>query len=314
MPLFEILRDFLADQLNLDNRLLRSLRALALPGKLTQIYFSGRRKSLMNPFRFFFVVALLCFASIKITQREKLTLDRRGIAEMMWFANKAQAFEVIDSLSMTFERNDKMDSFLTDSILPFLRRQFLIDKDSVDLNANIRVGFEEDGPFIVSVRDFNLLSTEELVDKYSQGSLLRKVFRRQKIKMLKDPLGYVNFIVNNSTWMLICFIPVIALVLKLLYIRRSRYYIEHLVFSSHLHTAFFIFISLVLILAMRTEMYMLIMMGLILFSIYLYLSLLRYYRQGSWKTLLKCIVLHILYPLLFTFFAIFSLILSMLFL
>ncbi len=45
--------------------------------------------------------------------------------------------------------------------------------------------------------------------------------------------------------MVLCCIPLFALVLKILYIFKRRYYIEHLIFALHTHA--FVFLSTVVI-------------------------------------------------------------------
>jgi hypothetical protein len=54
------------------------------------------------------------------------------------------------------------------------------------------------------------------------------------IKTLRD---------NISTMMLFC-IPLFALVLKILYLRQHRHYIEHLVYALHIHSFFYIAVLL----------------------------------------------------------------------
>jgi hypothetical protein len=41
---------------------------------------------------------------------------------------------------------------------------------------------------------------------------------------------------NNIPTMMLCCIPLFALVLKMLYLRQKRYYVEHLVYALHIHT------------------------------------------------------------------------------
>ncbi len=50
---------------------------------------------------------------------------------------------------------------------------------------------------------------------------------------------------NNLPYMVLCCIPLFSVVLKLLYIRKRRFYIEHLIFALHTHA--FVFLSVVCI-------------------------------------------------------------------
>jgi hypothetical protein len=55
--------------------------------------------------------------------------------------------------------------------------------------------------------------------------------------------------------MMLCCIPLFALVLKILYIRKGRFYVEHLVYALHIHTFFYVAViitSLAVMAANRT--------------------------------------------------------------
>ncbi len=315
-PVINILQDFVSDQLDLDGRLWRSLRALPSPGRLTIEYFLGHRKSHLNPFKLFFIVALVSFAMLKVAQQDSFRVNGMDWSDFVWFTNKQEAFKLMDSLAFVLPEkfSDTEQVGLPDSILNIIKAELSLVKDSVDLNANLRLGFERDSSFMVSVRDFNTMATHDLVEAYAaDDTFIQKMVMRQKIKTIKDPSAYLDFIVNNLAWMLACFIPIIAIVLKLLFIRRKRFYVEHLVFSLHLHTVFLILISLFVIVAVRTDP-VLIIGGILLFSIYLYYSMRNFYQQSTWKTLAKYLILHLVYPFLFAFFAVIALLVSILFL
>jgi hypothetical protein len=53
--------------------------------------------------------------------------------------------------------------------------------------------------------------------------------------------------------MVLCCIPLFALVLKILYIFKRRYYIEHLIFALHTHA--FVFLSTVIIIGIGFLLY-----------------------------------------------------------
>jgi len=109
--------------------------------------------------------------------------------------------------------------------------------------------------------------------------------------------------VDNIPIMMVVFIPVLALVMKLLYRGSERYYVEHLVFFMHFHA--FGFIVLVLdifflelggafgwsitvsrIVASITAVYM---------ALYLLIAMRRVYEQGWLVTSVKYLLLNITY-------------------
>src|SRR5262249_55017795 len=46
---------------------------------------------------------------------------------------------------------------------------------------------------------------------------------------------FLKALIDNLPYMVLCSIPLFALVLKILYLWKKRYYIEHLVFALHTH-------------------------------------------------------------------------------
>ena len=89
-------------------------------------------------------------------------------------------------------------------------------------------------------------------------------------------------------------LPVFALLLKLIYIRRRRYYVEHFVFALHLHA--FAFSLFVLVLVFRWNWVMPTV--LLVISLYTLLAMKRVYAQGYFKTIAKWFVLGTSYSIL----------------
>ena len=72
-------------------------------------------------------------------------------------------------------------------------------------------------------------------------------------KRVKDKVGgdgsktklFLETLRNNIPTMMLCCIPLFALVLKILYVRRGRYYVEHLVYALHIHS--FVYVGVLVI-------------------------------------------------------------------
>ena len=100
---------------------------------------------------------------------------------------------------------------------------------------------------------------------------------------------------GNLVWMLILLMPAVAFVLKLLYIRRKRYFVEHLTFLFHFHAFIFFLGSIVLIIAKYYDHSWVYITAGSLVPIYLYLAMKRFYKQGVIKTFFKFWALSISY-------------------
>ena len=97
---------------------------------------------------------------------------------------------------------------------------------------------------------------------------------------------------HNLPKMMFILLPFFALLLKLLYIRRKVYFIDHAVFTLHVHSFFFI---LLLVNAALKNWFGIVDIAGIFGLVYLYYAMRRVYLQGFFKTVVKMIMLLSLY-------------------
>jgi hypothetical protein len=98
---------------------------------------------------------------------------------------------------------------------------------------------------------------------------------------------------RNAPRAVFVLLPIYALVLKLLYLRRNRLYAEHFVFALHVHA--FVFVLFSAALALRLPDWLDTLMLWVWVPVYVFLAMLRVYGQGIPKTLLKYGILFVAY-------------------
>lgn len=119
------------------------------------------------------------------------------------------------------------------------------------------------------------------------------------VDLMHDPDAFTERIIGNLSIAMFFLLPVYALMLAVLYWRKKRYYIEHLVFGMHVHSFLFIVVTLMLI-ASITPMgaagqgWTQGILGLAVLA-YPIIALRRFYGNGWFVTLVKAFVLGILY-------------------
>lgn len=100
---------------------------------------------------------------------------------------------------------------------------------------------------------------------------------------------------NYVPTLMFILLPVFAGVLKLLYIRRGRYYAEHFVFLLHVHSYVFLLATVMLLLSGWSGARW-VELGLWLWIfVYIYLAMKRVYTQGWFKTFVKYWILGWMY-------------------
>jgi hypothetical protein len=249
--------DFLEELLDVDSRVLRSLKLLfTKPGFLTSEYVRGRRVRYIPPVRIYLVASVLFFLS--------LTLNTL----LPSFQNNEFFKEIAETGDLDKSLGNVLDS-----------KKNSIEGHALDYEGSGLVPMKPDtsqSGMHVSLGTGMQLSLGESQYDVNQGDFL------------------TNFS-DNFAKMMFLLLPVAALQLKFLYWRRKKLYIEHLVFSLHVHAFIFSLLILTIILDYKVTMWLVIISSLI----YLYVAMKQFYLQSYTKTASKMILLLLSYGVTF---------------
>jgi hypothetical protein len=252
--------DFFSDYFAFDSRLLRSLRPLLLkPGFLTREYLAGRRTSYILPLRFYLFTTVVFF----------LVVSLGGLSEV-----------IDENLVITDDDSSSVQDTLmiADSTLAELGDE-LLQRVTVDTLETVlqdpEVSFADSTPVLeeTGFLERKMMHLVEMGD--NGGSVLGK-------EML-----------NQLPRILFLLLPLFALILKLLYIRRRIFFVEHLIFSLHFHTFWFVCMILMTLLQAK---YLVIALLLVPLP-YLFQSLRIVYQQSLFKTAVKFLLLSLIYAI-----------------
>jgi len=154
--------------------------------------------------------------------------------------------------------------------------------------------------------EYDSLQNTLPVDK-QDGWFLRKINRKftYNKELREDPSetlsAWVEIFLHKLPYLLFVSLPIFALILKLLYIRRRQfYYVDHAIFAIHHYIFSFILLLLIFLLGTTAryasfEWVRVIMVILIIvWPAHLYIAMLNFYRQGWLKTGAKFVLLNIL--------------------
>jgi hypothetical protein len=105
---------------------------------------------------------------------------------------------------------------------------------------------------------------------------------------------FITTLFSNLPYMMLCCIPLFAFVLKVLYVRRRIFYIDHLIYALHIHTFFYTGVMLIVFATMGLHRAIpgafadwLIAALWITFVVQIWLSIRYVYRQGWFISTLK---------------------------
>jgi len=134
-------------------------------------------------------------------------------------------------------------------------------------------------------------------DKLPSDPFEKWLEQRAKEKMGEHGSKMALFIAtlfSNLPYMMLCCIPLFALVLKVLYVRKRVFYIDHLVYALHIHSFAYLAIILIVLITIGlnrtipgTFANWMIAVLWIAFATEIFLSIRRVYRQGWFFTIFK---------------------------
>ncbi|MCF8243555.1 MAG: DUF3667 domain-containing protein [Saprospiraceae bacterium] len=289
----EFIAGALENLLNLDNRIFSTLKALLIPGKLTVDYFEGKHVRYYHPLRLFFVTGLVLISilTMRYRQGEVYAQTERTIKrfEESQFLQKQIASLDSVRLALQPELGSAVERQALDTF--FLRADIMGDTMDTD-STHFNVGLNHKG-VKVATKDFMELSADSLLNKYKVQGFGTRILISQLMRMAHGANDFFLSLFGNAIWMMLVMMPLLALFLLLLYYRKHYFYYEHLVFSLHVHSAAFLLAAL---LAIFYKMSVgVVIISMLLMIIYPFLAMLRVYKQGIFKTLLKYIILSFAY-------------------
>ncbi len=262
----------------LDAKLLRTLLPLAVrPGFLTNEYNAGRRVRYLSPFRLYFYVSVIFF----------LIVTWKTVPE------SSATFGLEEARLQTLQALQKAKSQPGAVKTQTVKRGVVIGFNASDAETQ---RFLVSLPHDLSEYDARQRDPKNL-QKDSPG---KRFFTRQLLKaQALGPRGLTEKFTDNAPRMMFLLLPLFALLLKIIYLRRNRLYIEHLIFALHSHAFVFLAFSLMALLPNAPPLVSLLALTI---PIYLFVAMKRVYRQSYLKTGVKFLLLAFAYALVFCLF------------
>jgi hypothetical protein len=252
-----------------DSRVWRTFVPLLFrPGFLTQQYLAGRRASYLPPFRLYIVLSVVFFLIVSLAAHRTGTSPEHPA--------KAPVVVVDPVAAMQKELDATTDP-----------------EEQAVIRQQIATAIAMKGKFA------KLTGTGNCSTRIPEGSLpdwlrARMVVGCDKIAA-DNGRALIQSLIHNTGRAMFVFLPLIAALMKLLYWRPKRYYVEHLLLLLHNHA--FIFVSISILLGLEMVVRSDTVMGWVstvlwIYIIwYLYRSMRRVYAQSRTLTFLKFVAL-----------------------
>ncbi|MBK6363365.1 MAG: DUF3667 domain-containing protein [Saprospiraceae bacterium] len=303
----DMISQFFITLFNLDSTFFNTMKLIITPWKLTENFVAGRRAYYYHPMRLFIVLLFLVYGFLSLVNKDWANLSI-GLDDTL----TAEDIEFKDSLQVILN-NSTIALDQKNAILMKILKLKNLDKDTLEFSGIVLNSEETD--YKLTYKDALTMEPEELFKKYKIHKFWDKIVLQQSIKLYKNNNNFLVYLRDNILWAVPLSIALLSFFMLLLYFRNQYYYLEHLVFLLHVHSALFILYILFiwtgyLIPAAHSPTSFTLLTGISLGVPYF--ALIKYYRQSFVKTALKYVLILLCYGVMLAVCTIFILLGSML--
>lgn len=286
-----VVGDVLESFLNWDSKFFTTIALLiAKPWRLTNEFLAGKRVRYVNPLRLYLLASILFFFAVNYGAKD-LRLQPGKLSPK----DRAELEADLKKGDLPPAAREQLEALLLDSPSPSSSPQTTSPSPATNApspspqagtdNQKQEYGKISERPFVV------------FDEAKSTTPFERWIEARAKEKMGEHgtKMGlFITTLFSNLPYMMLCCIPLFAFVLKILYIRRHIFYIDHLIYALHIHTFFYIGIMLIVLATIGLNRLIpgpiagwtiaLLWIG---FVTQIFLSIQRVYRQGWFVSVFK---------------------------
>jgi hypothetical protein len=278
VSLRRMLMEVMDDQLSLNSTLPRTIGALLFrPGHLTAEYVQGRIMRYVPPFRLYLVTSVIFFILLPVVAdvnriadevaieseqddaRERAQADSARIA-----AQRARADSARARISAIRRGELPKGAVAAPPLPPVPPRP---DSERVDLN--LAISDTTRVPAWLKPLNRRLQRTEDRLEGMPRREALRTVLAAME---------------ENAPKGVFLMMPLFAFILKVLYVRRKRFYVEHFVFALHVHALAFVLFTVGMLVSSDTPLRGILALWM---ALYMFLAMKKVYGQGIIRTFLK---------------------------
>jgi hypothetical protein len=293
---WHLINHFFQDITHFDGRFFTSIRQVIFkPGFLPREYMNGRRASHLNPVRMYIFTSafffLIFFSVFKFNSADVIKIDN-GVSNVKENLRKMTAAEYKSFIAAIVDKDSSM-KFAYDTAKYF---------SYLDTAAQHEIRFTPSN--YKTLQEYETAIAKGKDHNWFEKMMVRRQFALNE-KFKGDGKAIINAlnerVLHALPQILFITLPLFALLLKLLYIRRKQfYYVNHAIFTLHLFI--FVFIALLAIFGLNklVENYnwqwLNYVSGILGIAIYFYnyKAMRNFYQQGRAKTVIKFILLHLM--------------------
>ena len=292
-----VVADLLNEFLNWDSKFFTTIALLILkPWRLTNEFLAGKRVRYVNPLRLYLLASILFFFAVN-KGAKGINFD----ASKLGPKDRADLAAELKKEDLPPAAREKLAALLRDSSpSPAPSPATNAPSPTPAPTASSDVASQPAESANERKKEYGKIGERPFVafdDAKSTTPFEHWIEARAKEKMGEHgtKMGFfISALFSNLPYMMLCCIPLFAGVLKVLYVRRRIFYIDHLIYALHIHSFFYTAIMLIVLATIGLNRFApgavagsLIVFLWIVFVTQIFLSIRYVYRQGWFFTVFK---------------------------
>lgn len=255
----------ISDYFHFDHQFFHTLKPLFFkPGMLTNEYMAGRRVQFLHPVKMYIFISLVYFLLVFKENKEAAKIEHQQIT-----TEKTK-----DSVNRQVEKNINENKNLTPEqkkialtavgkskgyhvrknipVSPTIKKQkdSTADEDNDDTVASTGIG----GTTTDDTTYAQYLATQKKLPPADRDGWLERYYNQKAFALNDHRINKKELIKegikHNFPKMMFILLPLFALILKIAFWRNKKFYVEHLIYSFHLHCFVFLFLTIIMLLKM----------------------------------------------------------------
>src|SRR5438876_5761994 len=279
-----VIADVLDSFLNWDSKFFATIALLIFkPWRLTNEFLAGKRVCYVNPLRLYLLASILFFFAVNYGAK-----DLRFQPGKLGPKDRAELEADLKKGDLPPAAREQLEALLQESPSPSFSPQSTSQLPATNVPApppppetdkqRQEYGKIGERPFVV----FDQAKSTTPFERWIEARA------KEKMGEHGTKMGlFIATLFSNLPYMMLCCILLFAFVLKILYLRRHIFYIDHLIYALHIHTFAYTGIMLIVLATIGLNRVAagalagwVIVLLWITFVAQIFLSIRRVYRQG----------------------------------
>jgi len=300
----------ISDYFHFDHQFFHTLKPLLFkPGFLTNEYMAGRRVQYLHPVKMYIFISIVYFLV--------LFQQKNGIVQVNETpGSKQELTEAVNAINretyLSQQSKDKAIKAVYNDAGYISRNGQWVQDTSKKGREKARENAHLVNPTTEDTTYAQYLANQQKLPEAKRDGWFDRYYNKKAYALNQQHINVKDIVEDsmkhNLSKMMFLMLPFFALLLLITFYRNKKFYVEHLIYSFHLHCFVFLFLTVIMILtffmpsdpAWDSARGWLSFAAICVITWYVFTSLRGVYHRSWWRTVFKMIGMGLMYFVAFT--------------